>query len=122
MGEWVGARALRVLGRRDDVVKILGTLVPVNQVEHEARAFFRAAGLHGDLFVVAVGGGREGHTLVLITDSKQSLRDWEAGLVKFNVQFPGPFRLKQFCWVPRIPRGELGKVHRAALLAQLRLG
>lgn len=121
LGEWVG-RELRVLGRRDDVVKILGTLVPVNQVEHDALAFFRAAGLKGDLVVVAVGGGREGCVLVLVTDAAGSLRDWDECLSRYNAQVSGPFRIKQFCWVPRIPRGELGKVRRADLLSRLRLG
>ncbi len=121
LGEWVG-RDLRILGRRDDVVKILGTLVSVNQVEHEACAFFREQNLDGNVVLVAVGGGREGHRLVLVTDSMQSLKDWEDSQVVFNLTVPAPFRISQICWVPRIPRGELGKIKRAALLAKLRLG
>jgi len=120
LGEWRN-RGLCVLGRRDDVVKVLGVLVPIPQVEHEAREFFRKAGLTGDLAVVAVPGEREGHRLVLVTDSSQSLKEWERQLGQFNLKMPGPQRLKQFCWVESIPRGELGKVQRATLLVGLRL-
>lgn len=120
LGEW-RRHGLRVLGRRDDVVKILGTLVPVNQVEHEARAFFKKAGLEADLTVVVVAGGREGHSLVLVIDSAQSLKEWELQLLNYNTKAPGPLRLRQLVWIPQIPRGELGKVKRAALLAELRL-
>jgi O-succinylbenzoic acid--CoA ligase len=118
LGEWRN-RGLHILGRRDDVVKILGLLVPVNEVEHEARAHFKKLG--GDLTVLAVSGGREGHFLVLVTDSASSLKEWERQFASFNAKTPGPRRLKQFCWVPEIPRGELGKVKRAALLGELRL-
>lgn len=112
---------LHILGRRDDVVKVLGVLVSVNQVEHQAREFFLQQKVPGDLTVLAVSGGREGHRLVLVTDSSYSLNEWQRQIEKFNQSVSGPFRLKQFCWVPAIPRSDLGKVKRAALLEGLRL-
>ncbi len=120
LGKWKDNR-LKVLGRRDEVVKILGALVPVPQVEHEVRAYFGERGLTGDLTVLAVPGGRAGHDLILVFASKQSLKLWEESFNAYDAGASGPHRLKQFCWVPAIPRGELGKVKRAALLAQLRL-
>ena len=118
LGE-VKGRGLRVLGRADDVVKILGELVSVNQVEHEARAHLGILG--GDLTVMAVPGGREGHRLALLTDSSASLRVWLREVESFNALVQGPQRIKLLAWVPSIPRGELGKVKRASLLADLRL-
>lgn len=121
LAEW-DRRGLKLLGRRDDVVKILGVLVPVQQVEHEARAFFQNKGFKGDIAIVAVAGGREENRLILVTDSQSSLREWESQLKVFNDKVPGPQRIKQFAWVARIPRGELGKVNRNALVESLSLG
>lgn len=120
LAEW-DRRGLKLLGRRDDVVKILGVLVPVQQVEHEARAFFLKKGLSGDIAVVALAGGREENRLVLVTDSGASLREWEMHLQSFNEKVPGPHRIKQFVWTSSIPRGELGKVNRLALATSLGL-
>lgn len=113
---------LRVLGRRDDIVKVLGALVPLHQVEHEARAFFTARGLEGDLAVVALKGGREGAALILLTDSHSSLKEWADALTEYNTKAIGPHRLKQLAWIPKIPRGDLGKLRRASLIRNLGWG
>lgn len=120
LAEWYRG-GLKILGRRDDVVKVLGALVPLNQVEHEAREFFARVGLPGDLTVLAVEGGREGARLVLVTDSAASLREWNEQVKAFNSKAPGPHRIKNLCWTGKIPRGELGKVKRGELRAKLRL-
>lgn len=112
---------LRILGRRDDVVKVLGTLVPVNQVEHKVREHFTRHELTGDLTVLAVKGGREENRLLLVTNSKNSLNKLESAMIKFNDQVPGPERIKQLCWVDEIPRNELGKTKKAELARTLGL-
>jgi O-succinylbenzoic acid--CoA ligase len=110
---------LRILGRRDDVVKVLGVLVPMNQVEHKIREHFTKCGLIGDLTVLAVKGGREENRLILVTDSKGSLAELESAMTEFNGQTAGPERIKQLCWVNEIPRNELGKIKKVALSTTL---
>jgi O-succinylbenzoic acid--CoA ligase len=106
---------LRILGRRDDVVKVLGALVPVNQVEHKVREHFAMNNLKGDLTILAVKGGREENRLILVTDSKDSLISLQAAMIEFNRIASGPERLKQICWVSDIPRNELGKIKKSEL-------
>jgi O-succinylbenzoic acid--CoA ligase len=112
---------LRILGRRDDVVKVLGALVPVNQVEHKVREYFTRHELAGDLTILAVKGGREENRLILMTNSKHSLNKLESAMIEFNSQVPGPERIKQLCWVDEIPRNELGKIKKAELSRALGL-
>jgi O-succinylbenzoic acid--CoA ligase len=132
LGQWVSAGAaagspsgpgLRLLGRRDDVVKVFGVLVQIAQVEGEVRAFFAARGLERtDLAVLAVPSAREGNALLLVTDTVgPRLPDLTAALDAFNAQAPGPHRPRQLVWVPEIPRTDLGKVKRAELKALLGL-
>ncbi len=111
---------LRILGRRDDIVKILGTLVSVDRVEHEARRFF--AQFAGDLTLLAVRGAREGSQLVLVTDSPANLREWETAIQSYNAKSIGPHRIHKLVWLPRIPRSALGKVARKGLARDLGWG
>jgi O-succinylbenzoic acid--CoA ligase len=106
---------LRILGRRDDVVKILGVLVKVDEVEHRLREHFAAAGLRGDVAVLALPDVRNENKLVIFTNGEQSLQTWQAQLARFNAQSGGPQRVHGFCWVPHIPRSEMGKVKKGAL-------
>lgn len=112
---------LKLLGRRDDVVKVLGELVGVPQVEWDVRTFFERGGLKGDLTVLPLKHEREGSSLILITDTKGSLKDWELKLDTYNAQASGPLRVRKLCWIETIPRSDLGKVKRAELLKCLGL-
>lgn len=112
---------LRPLGRGDEVVKVLGELVPVAALEQRAQSFFHGRGLRGDMTVLAVAGGREGHRFWLVTDTHDSLLQWEAALAEWNASQPGPSRMKYICWVQKIPRGDLGKVKKGELRANLSL-
>lgn len=109
LAEW-SKSDLKILGRRDDVLKILGVLVPVLEVEHAARAFFATLSQGAQLNVLAIPHPRSGSQLILFTDSPASLREWQAQLTRFNQNQPGPRRLSGFCWVPKILRNEMGKV------------
>ena len=108
---------LRVLGRRDDVVKILGELVSIPRVEAELLAGSPGA---AHLTVVAIPDARRGHDLVAVTDQTNSLREAARRVDAHNRAAPGPRRIERLAWVPEIPRTALGKVKRAALLAALR--
>lgn len=110
VGEITSA-GLRVLGRRDEIVKVLGVLVSTAQVASDVAGF---AGLG---CVLALPDTRAGHRLVFVTDGPAT---WEA-IQAYNRQALGPFRIAQLCWVPKIPRGDLGKFKKAELRARLGL-
>lgn len=112
MGE-VKDGSLKPLGRRDELVKVLGVLVSLPQIEHEIRKM--ASHLSGDLGVIAFAAPRSGAALTLVTDSQDSLRDWELVAKKHNQHEPGPSRMVHLVWVPEVPRTSLGKLKRAEL-------
>lgn len=110
-----GGSSLRVLGRADDVVKILGELIPVREVEASLR---RSMGLD-DLHVAVIRDARQEHSLVAFTAGAMGLPDLEGRLRDFNSGVSGPRRIHHLCWVPEIPRTALGKVKFAELVALL---
>src|SRR6185437_1635011 len=103
----VEGRELRLLGRRDEIVKVLGILVSLPEVEAEAIRFFERR----DFCICAVSDPRSGRRLVLFTDAADSLRTWD--LSEFNKTVDGPRRIHGLCWIPKISRTDLGKVKRA---------
>lgn len=114
--EWMAKRELRPLGRRDSVVKVLGVLVPVQDVEYAAGEFFARSNWREPFVIAAVPSPREGTRLILFTDSKRTLGEWETKMAAYNDQARGPQRIFGPCWIPEIPRNELGKIKRAELL------
>jgi O-succinylbenzoic acid--CoA ligase len=117
----VRGSSIRFLGRRDEIVKVLGELVAIPALEARARAFFGERGLKGQLVVLAVAGGRAGHRLVMVTDGTENMRSWSSSLKEFNRTLSGPERVQQMCWVNELPRGELGKIKKASLSSNLNL-
>ena len=111
------AGGLKILGRRDEIVKILGTLVPVQEIEQRAREFFM--GLEGDLCILTIKSARAENRLVLVTDTVSSLREWEKRLLRFNSKLEGPSRLSGLVWVSEIPLVPLGKIRKPALRQSL---
>lgn len=116
-----GGQFLRFLGRRDDIVKILGELVALPPVEQRAREVLKAHGVTGTFCLLAVSGGRAGHRLVMVTDTTASLREVRASLNEANRTLSGPERIQQICWTAKIPVGELGKIKKGELRAILGL-
>jgi o-succinylbenzoate---CoA ligase len=110
---------LRFLGRRDEIVKILGELVALPPLEARAREVLSARGLKGDLVVLALGGSRAGHRLVLVTETQDSVKAWREGVNELNRTLSGPERISQICFVPKLPRGELGKIKKGELRSTL---
>lgn len=109
--------SLRFLGRRDSVIKILGVLVPLQEVEFEAGEYFRQNGWNEPFVIAASPHSRRGSRLMVVTDAPGSLRDWEKHIAAYNSGVAGVRRLTGPCWVPKLARGELGKVKRAELAA-----
>lgn len=125
LGEWVGPQiagrpqSLKILGRRDDVVKIYGVLVSVPQVESDFKlAAVRAGEKAGSsIAVVARQEGREGARLYAVVDQKKSLDSLRTVLKTYNASVNGPYRVHDVLYVAKIPRTSLGKIKRAELLA-----
>jgi O-succinylbenzoic acid--CoA ligase len=109
------AGGLKILGRRDDVVKILGVLVPVLEVEQQARASIG----WDEFFLLPQKNARSENHLLLVTDSTRSLREWQRKVDSYNSVVKGPRRIHGICWVPRIPANEMGKIRKAALVRTL---
>lgn len=109
------------LGRRDDVVKILGVLVHLAQVEADLCA---CAGeeLTGSIGVIGMSSARAGVDLVAVTDSSVPLTKWESVVDDYNRKAHGPARIKKLCWVHELPRTSLGKLKRQELRRTLNLG
>lgn len=127
VGEWAGPQVpgrpatLRVLGRRDDVVKIYGVLVSVPQVESDLRRLAEQKGFPWSeaVTVIARTEGREGTRLHLVSEKKDWLSRLEELRRIYNGSVNGPFRVHNIFSVPEIPRTALGKIKRAELLARL---
>lgn len=111
----LGNGHLKILGRKDDVVKILGLMVPVLEVEHAVCDFLK----DDSACVLALPDARAGQQLVLVSERPGSLREWNRQIELFNASSPGLRRLAKWCWTKSIPRNDLGKVAKARLIQQL---
>jgi O-succinylbenzoic acid--CoA ligase len=122
LGEWKGVpiagrpQQIRILGRKDEVVKVYGVLVPLPQVESDLRRF--CAGVSVDWTVVALAGGREGARIILVSEKVANKSSLEVAVKKYNASVTGPFRIHEIKTAD-IPRTSLGKVKRAELLESL---
>lgn len=95
---------LKVLGRSDLQIKILGELVDVVEIEH------RLASLCGvGVVVLPVADERRGFRLQPVFE--KSVPD-----ICFHERFTGVDRLEDAVAVPAFPRSELGKIMRAELM------
>lgn len=110
---------LNILGRWDDVVKVLGVLVPIPEVEQAAVKHFQGAGFKGEFIVLTTAQARAGLQLILITDSPDSLRKLMTQVAHFNREQAGPRRLRGLCWIAKIPRNEMGKLAKQTLTRNL---
>ena len=101
--ELVGA-GLRVLGRADRLVKILGKLVNLEELEE----FWRGK-LEREVALVARPNERRGVSLFLFYEGI------EVDLARWNASLPGPERLAEAIAIDLLPRSVLGKIDRLAL-------
>ena len=109
--DWVEVEngLLRVLGRADRLVKVLGELVDLEGVEE----FWRSR-LGVEVAVVTESDKRRGVALHLFYEG----RDKDLG--NWNGECPGPQRLSGWHAVARLPRSAIGKVDRAVLKDRLK--
>jgi O-succinylbenzoic acid--CoA ligase len=101
--EFVG-KGLRVLGRADRLVKVLGELVNLEELEK----FWREK-LNCEVALVARPNERRGVSLFLFYEGI------EVDLERWNTSLPGPERVVEAIAINLLPRSVLGKVDRFAL-------
>ena len=118
LAEWSEGHRLTILGRRDDVVKVLGVLVSVPQVQSDLLARVDDP---ARVVVLAAPDARAGAVLMAFTDSAADLNGIARAVEAHNLTVAGPQRIANVVWVPEIPRTSLGKVRRAELLTRLDL-
>jgi acyl-coenzyme A synthetase/AMP-(fatty) acid ligase len=93
--------------------------VPLQEVERRVREDFLSRQWSEKFIVAARDDARAGNRLVLLTNSENSLQEWQKQLSAYNSKAQGPYRIQEFCWVPEIPMNEMGKIKKAALLREL---
>ena len=111
----VEGRKLRITGRTDALVKILGELV--DPVAVEAALISQAAGLvaPGQAVVVAIEDTRAGNKLVLAHEKSVKRELLEQALEAYHASCPGYCRIKDLVAVEGIPKSPLGKPLRKEL-------
>lgn len=105
----VEGRQIRIAGRADAVVKILGELVDPAVVQAEIAAASAGAIGERELVVVAVDDVRAGKRLVLVHERSVPSGIMESALLSYHAQCPGFRRINATVAVDRIPRSPLGK-------------
>ena len=109
---------LRWHGRADRIVKVLGELVGLDQVESRVRTLAEPA-WRDRLAVITMGDPRKGRSPVLVTDKTLAVSDLRTLAEKAN-QILAPFERIHALWrVDNLPRTSLGKVRHTRLEVEL---
>jgi O-succinylbenzoic acid--CoA ligase len=100
---------IRIAGRADALVKILGELVDPAEVQAEIVAASAGAIGERELAVVAVDDARAGKRLVLVHERSVPSEAIESALLSYHAQCLGFRRIGATVAVDQIPRSPLGK-------------
>lgn len=122
-GEWfttsdtgsVEDRGIRISGRADALVKILGELVDPIAVEAEILALAGNNIAPGQAVVVAVEDARAGNKLVLVRERSADESSLHRAMESYHALCPGFRRIGSVVVVDGIPRSPLGKPLRKEL-------
>ncbi len=98
---------LRHLGRADDLVKVLGELVSVSQVEAKL-----AERQPRPVAVCAIPESRRGHELIAVLEGEA---ETEPSIDQINEDLSGLEEISQIVAVRELPRTEIGKLDRGAI-------
>jgi o-succinylbenzoate---CoA ligase len=126
-GEWFSTQdraeilpdgTLCILGRADELVKVLGELVSPQRIESQIMAL--EPGVRpGSFAVIARPHDRAGHCLVPVFSRVVDPRVAEQALTAYHASCPGYLRLVPPVFVEAIPLSPLGKVLRTQLAESL---
>jgi len=106
-------QVLRVQGRRGRMIKILGELVCLDGLESRLA---RVAGLDAPFLTLhAMPDARNGHRILLVTESRVSPQRAHDILKRFNAEVAPFEKADAVVRIEGIPRSSLGKIRRDAL-------
>ena len=100
----VTSTGLRILGRSDRLVKVLGELIDLDELER-----FWSDVLGEEVAIIAKADERRGVNLILYFEGEGEK------LEELNASLPGPERVRSWRRVSSLPRSALGKIDRASL-------
>lgn len=106
---------LTVLGRADQLVKVLGELVDPLAIEEQLARLAPPGTLAGRIAVVALPDPRRGCRLVPLREAACPPAAATNALTLYHQHCPGFARLEPWRIVAQLPRSPLGKLHRAKL-------
>lgn len=110
-----GKLCLRVLGRMDDVIKVLGEQVSMDRLNQRFHQWLSEHGGISDGFLLALPDERNGHRIVALVVAEEG--PVGALLDAYQAQVSPYERIAEVRVVPGIPRSAMGKVKRRELLA-----
>ncbi|MFK5924415.1 MAG: AMP-binding protein [Verrucomicrobiota bacterium] len=114
-----GKTKLKVLGRMDDLIKVLGEQVSMNQLNQCLQKLRRRQSEQVDAVLVAVPDERKGYRIIAAASGDD--RAIQSLLDAYRQQAAPYERIDEVKIVRFIPRSALGKVERKLLLQQLKL-
>lgn len=107
----IGRGTLRFLGRRDDLIKILGELVSLNVLEARLHSLVQDFQLSQEVVLIASPQLRSGFEIVLVfLESDYTAAQVEQLVESFNRDLLPIQQVKRTHGVAKIPRTELGKI------------
>ena len=107
----ITGNAIKPLGRADSLVKVMGELVDLEEVERRFMVVCAGRITEGAFAIVAVPDGRMEHALIGV---------FEGDMVplcvdEYNSQASGPERMTESFAIEEFPRSSLGKLRRGRL-------
>ncbi|MBK8203996.1 MAG: hypothetical protein IPK68_17350 [Bdellovibrionales bacterium] len=107
---------MRFLGRRDDLVKILGELVSLNVLEGRLLSLVQVLHLSQEVVLIALPQPRSGFEIALVfLESDYTAAQVEQLVEAFNKDLLPIQQVKRTHGVAKMPRSELGKILRPQL-------
>ena len=112
-------REIKILGRTGDLVKILGSMVNLAELDQKMLLLLKQNQLHHSVVFIASKDTRKGHQLIMVGEGLYDLDLEKKILTLWNQNRSGLHRAEKFAWVNTLPRTELAKIKRNELMRSL---
>lgn len=107
----IGDGTLRFLSRRDDLVKILGELISLKDLEARLLSIVKGLHLSQEVVLIALPHPRSGYEIVIVfLESDYTAAQVEQLVEYFNKDLLPIQQVKRTHGVAKMPRSELGKI------------